>query len=168
MNKANKKAGRPAVVFNETMIKKAELLASKGLSKTQIGSMLGMSFDTLHKNMKNNPDLSDAIKRGQAAGISQISNSLFNSAQDGNVTAQIFYLKNRAPNEWADRVEQTFSVDLKKVIDDAKLRLVDDQKATIIDATPEKLNIKSISANNQIPKKGNDPINAEEKAINSK
>jgi len=36
---------------------------------------------------------------------------LFKSAISGNVTAQIFWLKNRAPDRWRDRYEQNMGGD---------------------------------------------------------
>ena len=76
-------------------------------------------------------DFEDAIKRGKAKGIAQVTNSLFTSATDGNVTAQIFYLKNQDPKTWKDRVENVHAtINLNDVLSGAKDRLVD-QMATI-------------------------------------
>ena len=44
----------------------------------------------------------------------QIENALFKSALDGNVTAQIFWLKNRRPDKWRDRQES--KVDLTEAV----------------------------------------------------
>ena len=103
-------------------------------------------------------DFEDAIKRGTAKGLAQVTNSLFTSANDGNVTAQIFYLKNRDSNAWADKVETTFNVDLKNVIDNARTRLEDNQK--IIEA--ETVDIKSVKTDGSIPNKGVNPKNKEQ------
>ena len=45
----------------------------------------------------------EAIKTGQAKGIAAVTNYLMKSASEGNVTAQIFYLKNRSPENWNDK-----------------------------------------------------------------
>jgi hypothetical protein len=47
---------------------------------------------------------------GRAKGLAEVSNSLFESAAGGNVTSQIFYLKNRSPDDWRDRFEQKVDV----------------------------------------------------------
>ena len=46
----------------------------------------------------------------------EVENALLKNALDGNVTAQIFWLKNRKKNEWRDKVEyETNNDDLNKV-----------------------------------------------------
>ena len=47
------------------------------------------------------------------------------SARDGNVTAQIFYLKNRAPDQWADRQEMNHNLDLAGILSNANSRILD-------------------------------------------
>ncbi len=81
-------------------------LAAQGLSMDQIAYCIGVHPSTLYAKQKENSDLSDAIKAGRADGIKEVTNHLMQSARDGNVTAQIFYLKNRAPEEWKDRTDR--------------------------------------------------------------
>lgn len=118
--------GRPAIEITPEICKKAELMAARGLTMTQIADALGMHYDTLNEKKKEFSEFSEAIKRGQAKGIGTITNCLFERAigyshpedkifcnKDGEVTtvetmkhwapdttAQIFYLKNRAG--WKD------------------------------------------------------------------
>ena len=47
------------------------------------------------------------------------------AVEDKNVTAQIFYLKNRAPDQWADRQEINYNLDLKNVLTDARARIIE-------------------------------------------
>lgn len=82
---------------------KVEALAAQGLTMEQIALCLGMARSTLYVRMGSEKDVSDAIKRGRAKGVAQVSNALFQAARDGNTTAQIFYLKNRDPIAWSDR-----------------------------------------------------------------
>jgi len=88
-------------------VSKVEALAAQGLTVKQIAHCLDCSRSTLYERMGSQADVSDAIKRGRAKGIGTISNALFQSGKGGNVTAQIFYLKNRQPDEWRDRREVT-------------------------------------------------------------
>jgi DNA-binding CsgD family transcriptional regulator len=97
---------------------KIEELASYGLTQEQIAHNIGIHPSTLSKHKGSNCQLSEAIKRGAAIGIKQIANALFQSAMNGNVTAQIFFLKNRAPAEWYDRKEQSTYGDIRIVIDE--------------------------------------------------
>jgi len=87
------------------ILRKVEALASQGLTMIQIGDVLGVSDRTIYRSKKNNSQFSQSIKEGQAKGVATISNALFSSAKSGNITAQIFYLKNRAAAEWHDRKE---------------------------------------------------------------
>ena len=97
------KRGRPKFEITEDVIKKVEALASQGLTKEQIAHVLGICYQTLNEKTKQYSDFSDAIASGRAKGVATISNALFNNAKKGNTTAQMFYLKNRAPIEWRDK-----------------------------------------------------------------
>ncbi len=78
-------------------------LASRGLSHEQIAAALGISRTTLQARKRESEQFAQAIEKGQAQGIEQVSNALFQNAMGGNVTAQIFFLKARA--KWRDRPE---------------------------------------------------------------
>jgi len=82
---------------------KVESLAAQGLTMEQIAHCVGCAPSTLYKHIGSEAELSEAIKRGRAKGVAQVSNALFQAARDGNITAQIFYLKNRDPRAWSDR-----------------------------------------------------------------
>ena len=99
-------------------LKRVEELASHGLTQEQIAHNIGIHPSTLSKHKGRNCQLNEAIKRGAAIGIKQIANALFQSAINGNVTAQIFFLKNRSPNEWYDRKEQPAHGEIMIVIDE--------------------------------------------------
>ena len=135
-NKTPKKPGRKPIVIDHD---KVEQLAAQGLGTTQIARALGVSWDTIDRNRKRSADFEDALKRGEARGLAKVSNSLFKSANDGNVTAQIFYLKNRDTENWRDRQEVvTATINLNDVISGAKERLCDNtatlEKPRVINA----------------------------------
>jgi len=44
----------------------------------------------------------EAIKKGRAEGLHQVSNALFEKATQGNVTAMIYYLKVRHRDNWGE------------------------------------------------------------------
>ena len=100
--------GRPLMKFD---LERVEELASRGLSLKQLAIALGVNLKTIQKHKKINQELQAAIDLGRAKGLAEVSNSLFESATGGNVTAQIFYLKNRSPDDWRDRFEN--KVDIK-------------------------------------------------------
>ena len=127
-NNSLKKGGRKKIVLD---LQQVENLASRGLGTTQIARAMGVSWNTIDRNRKRSVDFEDAIKRGKAKGLAQVTNSLFTSATDGNVTAQIFYLKNQDAKTWKDRVENVHAtINLNDVLSGAKER-IGDQMATI-------------------------------------
>lgn len=87
----------------EINLAKVEQLAAQGLTTKQIADCLDVGRTTFYTHMNEKRDIRDALKRGRSKGIGTITNSLFQSAKGGNVTAQIFYLKNRQPKKWRDR-----------------------------------------------------------------
>ncbi len=104
-NSANKrKRGRPK--WTPPDLKEVQWLASRGLTQAQIAASFGISPDTLLERKKDFPGFSEAIKKGQMQGLADITNALYAEACCGNVTAAIFYLKNRDPKNWNDRREQ--------------------------------------------------------------
>ena len=134
--KPPKKAGRKRI---ELDLEQVENLAARGLGTSQIARAMGVSWDTIDRNRKRSADFEGALKRGQAKGLAQVTNSLFTSATDGNVTAQIFYLKNQDPKTWKDRVENVHAtINLNDVLTGAKSRidgqLTDIKKPKIINA----------------------------------
>ena len=149
-NKPVKKVGRKRINLD---LEQVENLASRGLGTTQIARALGVSWDTIDRNRKRSADFEDALKRGKARGLAQVTNSLFTSATDGNVTAQIFYLKNQDPKTWKDRVENVHAtINLNDVLSGAKERIggqvTDNKEPKIINA------VKSIpTAEGQFPNK---------------
>lgn len=77
--------------------------ARDGLTEEQIASNIGISRSTLNEWKERFPDISDALKKGKEVVDYEIENALAQSALDGNVTAQIFWLKNRKPGKWKDK-----------------------------------------------------------------
>jgi DNA-binding CsgD family transcriptional regulator len=123
--------GRPRWQMSD--LEKVRGLASRGMTMEQIADALGISRTTLFAYKARLKDFSDAIKRGQAEGISAVANSLYESAIKGNTTAQIFYLKTRAGWVETDRHEHTGKdnaeldiVGIKSAL--RKLREVDEPK----------------------------------------
>ncbi len=95
---------RPKFEVTADVLEKVEVYAAQGMTKEQIALSLGICYDTLNERQKESSEFSDAIKRGQAKGIATITNALFVAGKGGNITAQIFYLKNRGSDEWKDRM----------------------------------------------------------------
>lgn len=106
---------------------KLEGWARDGLTDEQIAKNIGINRDTLYRWKKAYPDFSDALKRGKEVVDRQVENALLKRAlgytydevtfEDGvevkrvrkqvvpDTTAQIFWLKNRKPEDWRDKRE---------------------------------------------------------------
>ena len=96
-----KRGPKPRPITKDLM-EQVERLASRGLSQKQVCEALGISESWWHEKKPIFPELLESYKRGAALGLADVSNALYESAMSGTPVAQIFYLKNRAPNEWAD------------------------------------------------------------------
>ena len=104
---------RPKKDITPEVIKKAESLSAQGLTMSQIANVLGMGETTLYEKQIAYPKFAEAIKRGRDKGVATITNALFQKAKDGDNTAMIFYLKNRAG--WKDKLETEHTGDGLKV-----------------------------------------------------
>ena len=65
-------------------------MAAYGIPEIDIAAVLGVDPKTLRKHYRDELDL------GATKANAQIASYLFNAAKNGNVTAQIFWLKTRA------------------------------------------------------------------------
>jgi len=107
----------------------AEGLAKLGKVEDDIAAAIGIHVSTLRDWKKKFPEFSVALKIGKSEADTQVERSLFKRAMgyeyeevktvnEGkrvektvkqvapDVTAQIFWLKNRKPEEWRDKVHQ--------------------------------------------------------------
>lgn len=107
-----------------------EAWARDGLTLEQISHNIGCSASTLHEWINRFPEISEALKKGRDLADIEVENALFKRATgydamdsstetDGagnvikskvttrhvapDVTAIIFYLKNRLPKKWRDK-----------------------------------------------------------------
>jgi len=84
------------------LLEQIEFQASRGLSQQQICRALGISetwwYDAKHKSA----EISESFKRGQAKGLVEVSNAIYEQALNGSTGAACFFLKNRDPDRWSD------------------------------------------------------------------
>ena len=90
MDIENNEVGRPPYIKTEDDAKLVEALTIAGVTQTLIAQIVKISEPTLRKNFRKELDTSKA--RANAV----ISQALFKKAKDGNVVAQIFWLKTQA------------------------------------------------------------------------
>lgn len=77
--------------------------ARDGLTDEQITNNLGISIDTFYKYKNKYPEFSESLKKGKEIVDYEVENALLKNALSGNTTAQIFWLKNRKPNNWKEK-----------------------------------------------------------------
>src|ERR1700704_16517 len=88
--------------------RQVEAMAAYGIPETDVARTVGIDPKTLRKCYREELDLGTAKANAQVAGF------LFNSAKNGNVTAQIFWLKTRA--RWKESptdLNHTVSADIE-------------------------------------------------------
>ena len=103
----------------QEVIDEAEKLAGLGLNMEQISWNLGINPSTLYKYKAQMGALKDAISRGCARGIASMAGNLKDQAENGNTHATMFYLKNRAPDQWANDIQNVakIQVNLSRISD---------------------------------------------------
>lgn len=89
--------------------------ARDGLTDEQIAHNMGINKATLYDWIKKYPDISDSLKGGKEVVDIQVENALLKNALSGNITAQIFWLKNRRPNKWRDKVQEDNNATLERL-----------------------------------------------------
>lgn len=109
--------------------------ARDGLIDEQIAHNIGITTKTLYEWKNKYGEISEALKKGKEVVDRQVENALLKRAlgytydettyEDGvetkrvtkevtpDTTAQIFWLKNRKPAEWRDKIEQQQTVTIQ-------------------------------------------------------
>lgn len=90
-------------------IAKIEAWAAEGLTKAEIAHNMGISRSAFVNWRSKSSDIENAIKRGEDSAIDKVENALFSAACSGNITAQIFFLKNKRPDAWKDKRDTEIS-----------------------------------------------------------
>lgn len=85
--------------------------ARDGLTDEQIANNLGIGKTTFYRMCKKHVELLEHLKKGKEIIDYEVENALLRNALNGNTTAQIFWLKNRKPKQWKDKVNVESSDD---------------------------------------------------------
>ena len=118
--KSKNPVGRPKFEVTEEVLANTRRFMAQGLTKEQCAGALGISVSTFMLHQAENSEFSESIKGGEAEGVQQVTNALYEKATiDRDNTAMIFYLKNRAG--WVDKTEtkvheeKTITLDLTRI-----------------------------------------------------
>ena len=96
------KPGPKPRILTKDLLDQIEFHASRGLSQQQICHALGFSETWWYDAKQKNSEISESFKRGQAKGLAEVSNAIYEQAMSGSTGAACFYLKNRDPDRWSD------------------------------------------------------------------
>lgn len=78
--------------------------AMDGLIDSQIAENMGISYSTFKEWKNKHSAILTVLKISKDVADRQVENALFKAAtKEGNVTAQIFWLKNRKPKKWREQ-----------------------------------------------------------------
>ena len=114
--------GRRAHKPDPAQRRQVEAMAAYGIPEQDIARVLSVDPKTLRKHYREELDLGETKANAQVAGY------LFNAAKNGNVTAQIFWLKTRA--KWREtplEVKHSGSIarkDLSEISDEELLTTI--------------------------------------------
>jgi transposase len=122
-------ATRPKVTdWTEDEVKSTLLKgwARNGLTNEQIAANMGISKVTFYEWRNKFPNFANLIKEDKDYADTQVENALYKQALEGNVTAAIFWLKNRRRNNWKDKQDVEVSGEVGIV--DAMIRKANERK----------------------------------------
>ena len=108
-----------AFQITDEVLAEAEECGALGLTMEQTAWNLGVNPSTLYRNKAKSGVLQDALTRGRARGVRNMTGCLRDQAQAGSTHATIFYLKNRSPDEWANDMQSVakIQVNLARISD---------------------------------------------------
>lgn len=137
-NQKKHPSGRPTA-FKPEYVEQAFNYCLLGATDVQMADFFKVTEKTINTWKKNYPEFADALYRGKTLADAQVANSLFKratgfshpethiSCYQGEIiqtevtkhyapdtTACIFWLKNRQPDKWRDKVEVSGSMKLDK------------------------------------------------------
>ena len=87
------KPGPKPRTLTKNLLDQIELHASRGLSQQQICHALGISETWWYDAKQKNSDISDSFKRGQAKGLAEVSNAIYEQALNGSTGAACFFFE---------------------------------------------------------------------------
>ena len=99
--------------------------ARNGLTNDQIAENMQIDRSTFYEWCNKYQDFADLLKEDKDYADTQVENALYKQALEGNVTAAIFWLKNRRRKDWKDKqdLEVTGELGIADVIKKSRERV---------------------------------------------
>lgn len=118
-----------------------EAWARNGLTDEQIAENIGISRSTLNDWKNKYSDISDTLKNNKLIIDTRVENALFKKAigfvgpdkkyYPPDTTAQIFWLKNRKPEDWRDKKDVSVEGDINSVVSSMSEEALDERIASL-------------------------------------
>ena len=101
------KAGRRPTKYQGGYRQRVVEFMAEGFSLAAFAGEIGVAYSTVRRWEAEHPDFGAAVKEGRAKAVLWWERRVRAIAlgEGGNMTAVIFGLKNRAPEEWRDKAE---------------------------------------------------------------
>lgn len=115
--------GRPTL-YDPAYDEQATRLCKLGATVEEMADFFGVAVSTVSRWLKQEPSFSEAVKAGRIEADARVAEALYTQALDGNVTAAIFWLKNRRRVEWRERHEVVNVNDNPSNMTDAELEAI--------------------------------------------
>ena len=90
--------------------------ARDGLTDEQIAEKMRIGMTTYYRWQTDYREIREALKKGKEVVDYEVENALLEECKSGNVTAQIFWLKNRRPDKWRDKPDAVVVADPVQII----------------------------------------------------
>jgi len=111
--------GQPPIVFDDDQVIELKALAAV-LTKSQIADYFGISETTLRAIESRQPEVLDAYKKGRVKQISDMGFNLVKLATEGNVAANIFYLKTQGQGAWQEQQPEAQEIPPINIVVDSR------------------------------------------------
>ena len=94
-----------------------------GATDENLAEFFDVTVTTINNWKIEHPEFFESIKKGKHEADALVAASLYQTALDGNTTAQIFWLKNRSKAHWRDKqeVEHTGNVVIQATSTDERI-----------------------------------------------
>lgn len=99
---ARRKPGRPSK-YREEYAEQAYRLSLLGATDEELAEFFGVSKRTISSWKETQSAFLQALRKGKDEADAKVVESLYQQALSGNVTACIFWLKNRQRHRWRDK-----------------------------------------------------------------
>ena len=120
------KRGRPSA-YRPEFVAQAERLCRLGATDEELGRAFAVDVRTIGNWKGEHADFFQALKAGRLDADAAVADSLYRKALSGDVTACIFWLKNRRPDQWRDRRSVDATITTKHSVEelsDAELEAI--------------------------------------------